>query len=277
MHAWISCFGPCVHASILTLLSSNFDEHNRVFFSSFGNCAVCMVKFGDHKSSVFVPSGMDDDGLIPAEVLSEFFVLPSVFPLNCLAACARGSAMHTEIGLYGSFKPCACHSNQSSELLIDNWYSQARQVLWNLWPYDNDDTLTPYRASPKSWDVQSQWIICPCQLSGGLLRWIVHWYNLKESRPPNPSLLEKFDWINGNTSAPRPNHRTRRMLSSKDGISELLWKVILPRPCLKSRKWQVNRAWLEHCTASPSSLLLCISLSNGGTIEGYRPKTSFCF
>lgn len=88
MHAWISCFGPCVHASILTLLSSNFDEQNRVFFSSFGNCAVCIAKFEDRKSSVFVPSGVDDDGSIPTEVLSEFFVLPFVFPLTGLAACA---------------------------------------------------------------------------------------------------------------------------------------------------------------------------------------------
>lgn len=69
MHAWISCFGPCVHASILTLLSFNFDEQNRIFFSSFGICAVCRAESGERKSSVFVLSGVDEQILYLLPVL----------------------------------------------------------------------------------------------------------------------------------------------------------------------------------------------------------------
>lgn len=89
------CFGPCVcmyvHASILTLLSSKFDEQNRSFFSSFGNCAVCMAKSGERKSSVLVPWCRWANSL----------------SLTRLAACAQDPALHIEVGLY---EPCACRS-----------------------------------------------------------------------------------------------------------------------------------------------------------------------
>ena len=63
-----------------------------------------MAKSGECKTSVFV---------LAVRIDERIFFIP--YPPR-LAACAQGPALHIEVGLY---EPCACRSNQLSELLID--------------------------------------------------------------------------------------------------------------------------------------------------------------